>query len=192
MTLMALMVGNTTNVMTHHALVGVCSGWCVSAYATILQRWSLKNCNRRPRCVQWFVFLGHLMAMLVMRLACIRRKIKNDQANMIHSPPVSSSTADLTTRSIWCSAHQMRSTGFLAQAIMWVTRPMWRPVIVFSSSNDMPISLVRHLPYSALRNLTSMLKILPVVWQSNMGILTKCRLKSRPRKQMQTRRSKND
>jgi hypothetical protein len=52
--------------------------------------------------------------------------------------------------------------------------------------------LVRHLPYSALRNLTSMLKILPVVWQSNMGILTKCRLKSRPRKQMQTRRSKND
>jgi hypothetical protein len=37
-TLMALMAGDTTNVMTHHALVGVYSGWCVLAYATILLR----------------------------------------------------------------------------------------------------------------------------------------------------------
>jgi hypothetical protein len=34
-TLMALMVSDTANVMTHHAFVGVCSGCCVSAYATI-------------------------------------------------------------------------------------------------------------------------------------------------------------
>ncbi len=37
-TLMALMAGDTVNVMTHHTLVGVYSGWCVSAYATILRR----------------------------------------------------------------------------------------------------------------------------------------------------------
>jgi hypothetical protein len=28
-TLMALMAGDTTNVMTHHALVGICLGRCV-------------------------------------------------------------------------------------------------------------------------------------------------------------------
>jgi hypothetical protein len=37
-TLMALMAGDTANVMTHHALVGVYSGRCVSAYAMILRR----------------------------------------------------------------------------------------------------------------------------------------------------------
>jgi len=189
---MALMAGDTTNMMTHHAHVGVCSGRCVSAYATILRRWSLKNYSRRPRCVQQFVFLGHLTAMLVMKLACAHWKIENDQANLIHSPPTSSSVADLTTRSIWCSAHQMRSTGLSAQAIMQVMRLVWWPVIVFSLSDDMLINLAHRLSYSASGNLTSMLKILPAVWRSNMGIATRCKLKSRPQKQMRTRRSKND
>jgi len=194
-TLMALMAGDTANVTTHHALVGVCLVRCVLAYTTILRRWSLKNCSRHPKwCVQRFVFLGHLMAMLVMRLACTHRKIENDQANLIHSLPASSSAVDLMTRLIWCSAHQMWSTGFSVQAIMRVTRPVWRPVIVFSlsSSDDMPISLARHLSYNMSRNLTSMLKILPVVWRLNMGITTRCRLRSRPWKQMRTRRLKND
>jgi hypothetical protein len=37
-TLMVLMAGDTTNLMTHHALVGVYSGQCISAYTTILRR----------------------------------------------------------------------------------------------------------------------------------------------------------
>ncbi len=64
--------------------------------------------------------------------------------------------------------------------------------IVFSSSDDMPINLARHLSYNASKNLINMLKIFPIVWRSNMGIATRCRLRSRPRKQMRTHRSKND
>ncbi|CAK9223627.1 unnamed protein product [Sphagnum troendelagicum] len=75
---------------------------------------------------------------------------------------------------------------------MRVTRSMWRLVIVFLLSYDMLFSLARHLSYKASRNLTNMLKILSAVWQSNMGIATMCRLRSRPRKQMRMHKSKND
>ncbi len=37
-TLMALMVGDIANVMTHHTLFGICSRRCISAYVTTLQR----------------------------------------------------------------------------------------------------------------------------------------------------------
>jgi hypothetical protein len=33
-----LMVGDTMNVMNHHAFVGVCLGRCISTYAMILRR----------------------------------------------------------------------------------------------------------------------------------------------------------
>ncbi len=72
--------------------------------------------------------------------------------------------------SIWCGAHQMRSTSLLAQSTRQVTTPAWWPVMVFLSSVDTPISLAHHLMYNASMNLVIRLKMLIVEWHSNMAL----------------------
>jgi hypothetical protein len=47
--LTASMAGDTANVVTHHALVSVCSGRFVVVNSTSLRRFRLKKVSRRPR-----------------------------------------------------------------------------------------------------------------------------------------------
>jgi hypothetical protein len=63
---------------------------------------------------------------------------------------------------------------FSAHCMIRVASPPWRPVIVFSPSDDVMVILARQCWYSASRNLTSMLNMFMAVDSVGLGDIRGC------------------